>query len=486
MTEILRPDLCVIGGGPGGLAAARAAAGFGAKVVLVEKRALGGTEHLRFAWPPQILAAAAARRAAVRSGPKFGGPEDEVRIDFKRLSRECEAAIERFAREDSPARLMGLNIRLIQAAGSFTSRSRFEAGETAIEARRFLLAVGSFPAAPAIAGLELIRPLTPDRIGDLTIVPKRLAVIGATPENLTLLQAFLRLGSKVVLLQSGGFLASEDPELTTPLFNALRREGLEIVEDADIRSIELAGSGPQGSGLKLILADGTGVEASHLLYAAERVPLVEGLGLKTAHVAYGKDGIKLNANRRSSNPKIYAMSDGFDSFHGISVARHEGEWLAERLFGRSPPAAMQIARIIATDPEIAIIGLSEPQARAQHHAIGVLRAGFCDNLRAQIVVSPGRHPVAGHAKIITDSHGRLLGAGIVGPQARELIGVFGLALAKGLKAEDLVALAVGEPTLMDICRAAALASAPQTGKVSSRRMFSAWRSPWHLPWRSPR
>ncbi|MGB8277969.1 MAG: FAD-dependent oxidoreductase [Methylovirgula sp.] len=481
MTEILRPDLCVIGGGPGGLAAARAAAGFGAKVVLVEKRALGGTEHLRFAWQAQILAAAGARSAAQRSGTKFGLPETEVRIDFKRLRRECEAAIERFAREDSPARLLGLDVKLIQAAGNFTSPSRFEAGETAIEARRFLLAVGSFPAAPAIAGLELVRPLTADRIADLTIVPKRLAVIGASPENLTLSQAFLRLGSKVVLLQSGGFLAGEDPELTTPLFNALRREGLEIVEDADIRSIELAGSGLQGSGLKLILADGTGVEASHLLYAAARVPLVEGLGLKTAHVAYSKDGIKLNAHRRSSNPKIYVLSDGFDSFHSTTVARREGEWLAEWLFGRSRPAAMQIARIIATDPEIAVIGLSEPQARARHHAIGVLRAGFCDNLRAQTVVPPTRHPVAGHAKIITDSHGRLLGAGIVGPQARELIGVFGLALAKGLKAEDLVALAVGEPTLMEVCRAAALASAPQTGKVSLWRMFSAWRSSWRSP-----
>ncbi len=107
MTEVLRPDFCVIGGGPGGLAAARAAAGFGAQVVVVEKRALGGIEHLRLAWQAQILAAAAARSAAQRSGTKFGLPKTDVRIDFKRLRRESEAAISRFAREDSPATAHG-------------------------------------------------------------------------------------------------------------------------------------------------------------------------------------------------------------------------------------------------------------------------------------------------------------------------------------------------------------------------------------------
>jgi pyruvate/2-oxoglutarate dehydrogenase complex dihydrolipoamide dehydrogenase (E3) component len=196
------------------------------------------------------------------------------------------------------------------------------------------------------------------------------------------------------------------------------------------------------------------------------------LGLKAAHVAYGKDGIKRNAGFQTSNPKIFVVNGGFDSFHAMTAARREGEWLAGRLFAKRPPAALQSARIIAADPEIAVIGLSEAQAQERRGAIRVLRAGFCDSPRAQ-ALQPMRHPVTGHVKIVTDGHNRILGAGIVGPQARELIGIFGLALANRLKAQDLGVLAGSEPALMDVCRVAALASAPQTGKVSSWRIFAA-------------
>lgn len=478
MTVVLRPDLCVIGGGPGGIAAARAAAQLGATVVLVEKRALGGPEPLRNAWQTQALTALAARHSDAR----YGLAESEARIDFTRMRRETDIAIRRFMREDSPARLAGLNVKIVPAAGVFTSPTRLEAGEFMIDARRFLLAIGSAPALLAVAGKELVRPLTADRIADLATVPKKLVVIGASHESLVLAQAFLRLGSKVTLLQSGTFLHGEDPELGAPLHEALCREGMEILEHVTINSIALPGSGLQAAGLKVLLGNGEIVEASHLVHADHRAASVEGLGLKAAHVSYDKDGVKRNADLRSSNPKIYAINDGLDSFQSITSGRREAEWVVELLFGQCRPAPLQIARIIGTDPEIAVIGLSEDAARAKHHAIRVLRAGFCDNLRAQTGTAQQLHTIItgkttpGHVKIITDSHGHLLGAGIVGPQARELIGIFGLGLAKRLKAEDLAALAASEPTLMDVCRAAALASTPQTGKVARRRIISAWRS----------
>jgi pyruvate/2-oxoglutarate dehydrogenase complex dihydrolipoamide dehydrogenase (E3) component len=383
------------------------------------------------------------------------------------------------AREESPARLAGLNIKIVQAGGFFTSRSRFEAGDIAIEAGTFLLAIGVVPTAPAIAGIELVRPLTPERVGELAALPKRLVIVGADPENLVLAQAFLRLGSKVVLLPAGPLLPNEDPELTMPLRNALCADGLEIFETADIRGIE-----PRGSGLTVHLGEGQSVDASHFAYVAHRTPLVEGLGLRVAGVAYDKDGLKLGADRRSSNPRIYAIRDDLTSVQSMTVARHEAEWTVASIFGRSPPV-LQLARIIATEPEIAVVGLSEAEARARHRSIRVSRAGFWDNLRARTAFQPRDHVPAGcpvnghlmngHVKIITDSDGRLLGAGIVGPQARELIAVFALGLAQGLNAEDLAVLAANEPTLSDVCRTAALASFPQTGKVMRRRKFWPWR-----------
>ena len=143
MTAILRPDLCVIGGGPGGIAAAIAAAALGAKVVIVEKRALGASDLLRPAFQMHALAAGAARIAALRASAKSTLNDDPPRIDFKRMYREADTEFQRLAREESPARLAGLNIKLVQAGGFFTSRSRFEAGDIAIEAGAFLLAIGS-------------------------------------------------------------------------------------------------------------------------------------------------------------------------------------------------------------------------------------------------------------------------------------------------------------------------------------------------------
>ncbi len=480
MTIILRPDLCVIGGGPGGIAAARTAAQSGAKVVLVEKHALGGTEHLRHAWQSQALTALAARVAAARSDAKFGLAESEARIDFKRLRRETDVAIRRFMRADSLAQLAALDIRIVPASGAFTSRSRFVAGEFTIEAWRFLLAIGSVPAPLAVAGMDLIRPLTAERIDDLTTVPKKLVVMGASHESLVLAQTFLRLGSNVTLLQSGPFLQKEDPELAAPLHHALHQEGMEILEDVAVGGIELAGSGHPAGELKVLLGTGKTIDASHLIHADYRAAPVEGFGLEAAHVFYDKAGVKRDAGLRTSNAKIYAINDGLDSFQSITSARREAEAVADLLFGQSRPAPLQIARVIGTDPEIAVIGLSEAAARAKHRAIRVLRAGFCNNARAQATAIERPHSAIagtsaiGHVKIIADSHGYLLGAGIVGPQARELIGIFGLGLAKRLKAEDLAALAAGEPTLMEVCRTAALALPAQTGKVKRRRIFSVW------------
>jgi pyruvate/2-oxoglutarate dehydrogenase complex dihydrolipoamide dehydrogenase (E3) component len=470
MTEILRPDLCVIGGGPGGIAAARRAATMGAKVVLVEKRPPNGYDHLQAAWYTQSLIAAGLRHPS-RSAARFGQPESEPpRIDFKRLRRESDAASRRFACEDAPARLAGLNIRLIQAAGSFSGPSRFEAGDVAIEARQFLLAIASSPTAPAIPGLELARPLTADRLFELTAIPRRLVVIGGNKDHLPLAQAFGRLGAKVAIVQETAFLRDEDPELAATLADALRQDGIEIVDSVTISKVELVGTGP-GAGIKLVLGNAAFVDATHVLYAPERLPLVEGLGLKAARVAYDKTGLKLKAGGRSSNPKIYAMRDSFDDLRSIRLARLEGACIADGLFGRAAPTP-PVARIIGTDPELAFVGLGENEARAQRRKVHVLRAGFCDNLRA-MSGSPlghgsahGMGPGTGHVKIIADSTGHLIGAGIVGPQARELIGIFGLALAKGLTVGDLESVAADEPTLMEVCRAAALAPLPQKGKVA--------------------
>ncbi len=202
MTEILRPDLCVLGGGAGGLAAARTAAGLGAEVVLIEKRALGGA-YLGEALPAQAFCAAAAQAAVTSHAGKIGAATGEARVDLAKLRAHLQAAVKRLAVEDLPARLAAMNIRLIRAAGFFTRQSRIEAGGFAIDAKDFIIATGATRALPAISGLEQVRLLTPESLPFLEELPKDLIIIGSSFHGLALAQAFVRLGTRVTLLEFG-------------------------------------------------------------------------------------------------------------------------------------------------------------------------------------------------------------------------------------------------------------------------------------------
>jgi pyruvate/2-oxoglutarate dehydrogenase complex dihydrolipoamide dehydrogenase (E3) component len=452
MTEILRPDLCVLGGGTAGLAAATAAAQLGADVVLVEKWTLGG------GFLGQAVAADAFCAAArdVNRAARLGVSADALRIDLKRLRLHLKEIIAHFALEYAPARLAAMNIKVVRAAGSFVSPTRLEAGGFGIEARHFVVATGAPPTLPSIAGIELLHPLSEEELLLGKDLPRALILIGASFDTLCLAQAVLRLGAHVVLIAPDRMLPGEDEELIAPLLDRLAGEGLAIHQNAEILRLE-----PKRTGLRVILGpDASSIEASHLMVATKPAPCVEGLGLKAARVAYSKEGIETDADGKTASPRIRAVGSVLGGDVSAMAARLQGERAAAALFGEPPEPGAPLARVLATDPEMAVVGLSEAAARAAHKSICVLRAPFSENERARAGFGPH-----GHVKIMTDSHGLILGAGIIGPQARELIGIFSLAMAKRATVADLEAVASTSPTLAQTCRTAALASAPQLGKA---------------------
>ncbi|MGC2140979.1 MAG: FAD-dependent oxidoreductase [Methylovirgula sp.] len=447
MTEILRPDVCVLGGGIAGLAAATAAAALGAKVVVVEKRALVSLGPTMAAHA--FCAAAHDLHRAARLG---AAPW----IDLGRLRARLKEIEAHFAREVAPARLAAMNIKIVRAAGSFVGPTRLEAGGFAIDAGHFVVATGATPTFPAIAGLDLLHLLDPQELLASENLPKRLLLIGANFDELALAQALLRFGVQVALVAPGRILPDEDEELIAPVLRQLVGEGLAIHENAEILRI-----GPQRAGACVVLGpDAAAIEGSHLMLAAAPQPCVEGLGLKAAQVAYSIDGIKADAEGKTSNPRIRAIGSVAGAHTSAILARHQGERVAVVLFGRPSDVAPPVARVLETDPEMAVVGLTENAARALGKSIRVLRGPFSENEWAQAGFGP-----QGHVKIVTDSHGLILGAGIVGPQARELIGIFSLAIAKRATTADFEAIASTAATLTQACRTAALASAPQLGKA---------------------
>ena len=415
MPEIIKTDLCVIGAGAAGRATAAGAAAMRVPVVLVERAEIGAGAGVAL----QALAAAAAAAHAMRHGARFGISGPEPKTDFAKVREHLRAARLAMAPSVSQVRFEAMGVRVIRASARFTGPKECVAGEFRIQARRFVIAAGSRPAVPAIPGVELVRPLTLDNVFELDELPTRLVILGGGAAGLELGQAFRRLGSEVTILEAGRALAPIDPELARPVLRELALEGVFLRENVEISRIE-----PRGTGVRVVLSGHLEetVDGSHLLIATGRKPNVEGLELERAGIKSGPGGIKVNSGLCTANRAVFAAGSvaGWGESAGQSGG-HAAVVLRRALFRQN--AAVQPQRVpvaVLTDPQIATIGLSEQQAKSKHNQINVLRWPFAENEHARATLA-----AQGHIKVITDRKGVILGAGICGAQAAELIGPLG-------------------------------------------------------------
>jgi pyruvate/2-oxoglutarate dehydrogenase complex dihydrolipoamide dehydrogenase (E3) component len=475
--NVFQPDLCILGAGAAGLALATSAAACGLSVTLVEKDQIGG-ERLRNAIPGHALRAAGHFAAALRRAPQFGIDFRSPDIDFARVGAHAAAVATGLEPGYAQIRLEGMNMKVIKAAGRFTRSDVLEAGGVAVKARNFVVATGSRAKSMAIPGLDLVRPLNAAALCALASAPRRLIVIGGDPNGMALAQGVRRLGSEVIVLSEAKILAAEDQELVAPVRTQFARDGIVLREGVRISHIE-----PEGEGLRVFispeLSSGEGgaeaIEGSHVMLAVGAKPLVEGLGLAAAGVLYGASGIKVDANLRSSNRRIYAigaaaegeLSPGAAERHASRVLRH----ILSFPFGFAAAWKPQpSARVILTDPEIACSGLSEAQARKLRRHIRVLRWPYAATDRAHI-----ERATVGHVKLLTSRSGKILGAGIVGPAAGELINLYTLAISQGMYASDLASIMVPYPTFANAVEGA-------TSNFQTRRSAGAWRLPRFFRW----
>src|SRR4029077_3450585 len=228
MAEILTPDICVIGGGSGGLSVAAAAAAFGVPTVLIEKHKMGGDCLNTGCVPSKALLAAAKRAAVMRSATQFGVTASAVDVDFRKVHDHVQRVIAAIAPTDSMERFAGLGVRVIKGHAKFKDRRTVTVGDVEIRARRVVIATGSVPALPPIPGLDEGPCLTNESVFDLTERPDRLIVIGAGPIGLEMAQAFSRLGSEGSGLKAATRLAKDVPECAAVVLDQLEREGVVI------------------------------------------------------------------------------------------------------------------------------------------------------------------------------------------------------------------------------------------------------------------
>jgi dihydrolipoamide dehydrogenase len=440
----------VLGAGPGGYTAAFRAADLGKAVALVERHATLGGVCLNVGCIPSktllhmasVIDSASELRGA---GVDFGKP----RLDPEAIRAHKNAVVETLS-----GGLRGLarqrGVRVVTGVGSFASPHQLDVsspeGVTSIGFENAIIAAGS--RAVKLPGFPDEDPRVMDSTSALEIeeIPERLLVVGGGIIGLEMATIYAALGSKITVVELlGSLMAEADPDLVRPLEERIRKRYDAIHLETRVRKIEA-----RSDGLQVSFSGGDAPPSDlfdRVLVAVGRNPNGKLIGAERAGVEVDERGfIPVDEERRTSVPHIFAIGDISGPPLLAHKASHEGKVAAEVIAGlpaRYDPGA--VPSVAYTDPEVAWMGLTESEAEARGIAIQTARFPWGASGRA---LALGRKE--GLTKLLFSSEsGRLLGAGMVGPNAGELIAEAVLALEMGADAEDLALTIHAHPTLSE-------------------------------------
>ncbi|MEI4260479.1 dihydrolipoyl dehydrogenase family protein [Roseovarius sp. D0-M9] len=456
----IETDILVIGAGSGGLSVAAGAVQMGARVVLLEGHKMGG-DCLNYGCVPSKALIASGKAAHAQAHAARYGVSDVVPgVDYAAAKDHVADVIATIAPVDSVERFEGLGVKVISEYGTFISPTEVQAGDTVITARRIVIATGSRPAVPPIPGLDTVPYLTNETLFDLREQPEHLLIVGGGPIGMEMAQAHRRLGSRVTVIEGAKALANDDPETAAIVLEALRGEGIQIEEGT--KATEIRG---KAGAIEVEAEDGRVFEGSHLLMAVGRKSNLERLDLEKAGIRTTERGIKVDERLKTTNARVYAIGDVAGGLQFTHVAGyHAGIVIRSAVLGL--PAKAKTSHIpwaTYTAPELAQVGLTEVEARDKYGArLEVVRHEYAHNDRAI-----AERETRGLIKVMV-AGGKPVGASIVGAQAGELIGLWALALANGMKMSQIAAMVAPYPTIGEVNKRAA-------GAYFSPRLFdSIW------------
>ncbi|MBA2965295.1 MULTISPECIES: glutathione-disulfide reductase [Ramlibacter] len=420
-------DLFVIGGGSGGVRAARMAAQRGARVALAEAAALGGTCVNVGCIPKKLYSYAAHYAHDLRDAAGYGWQVGPSHFDWHRLRANRAAEIARLNRIYEKL-LADAGVRILRGWASLvdghTVRLQTTHGSEVFSARHILIATGGTPTVPAVTQAEL--GVSSDAMFDLEPFPRRLAVVGGGYIACEFASIFRGLGAQVHQLYRGEqILRGFDDEVRAFVAGQLAANGIDLRLHTDVASLQRT-----AGGIRLQLQDGSRLEADTVLFATGRVPNVSGLGLEAAGVRQGRDGaIEVDVHHRTSVPSIHAVGDVTARVQLTPVALAEAMAVVDRLFGdgRRQMDYDLIPTAVFTQPAIGTVGLGEQQARERYGNIRVFRSDF-KALRHTLTDSRERCLV----KLVVDAASdRVVGLHMVGPDAGEVVQGFAVAMRAG-------------------------------------------------------
>jgi dihydrolipoamide dehydrogenase len=450
-----RYDVAVIGGGPGGYAAAFQAADLGLRTAVIEQDPqLGGVCLLRGCIPSKALLHAARLITEAEEAQTWGITFDKPKLDLEALRRRMQAIVGKLTKGVQTL-AASRKVEVIHARASFKNATTLSlsgaGGERDLSFAHAILATGSRPAIPA--SLKVDDPRVMDSTGALELpdVPARLLVIGGGYIGLEMGTVYQALGSEVTVVEAlPHLLNGADPDLVRPLQLRMQRRFKAIklntkVEKLDARKdgISVTSTGPDGSNTDLF---------DRVLVAVGRKPNTEQLGLEQTKIVLSPKGfIEVDTKMRTAEQTIFAIGDVVGEPMLAHKASHEGLVAARVIAGKQAAFDATIPAVIFTDPEIAWCGLTEEAAKTSGQPVTIARFPWAASGRATTL---GRND--GLTKLVLDAEsGRVLGVGICGVGAGELIAEGVLAVEMGAMAEDVAASIHPHPTLSETVMEAA-------------------------------
>jgi glutathione reductase (NADPH) len=425
-------DLFVIGGGSGGIATARRAAEYGAKVGVAEYSRLGGTCVNRGCIPKKLMVYASHFPELFTDAEGYGWSAVKSQLDWPKMIGAIDNEL---------LRLNGIyqtmldksKVEVIPARAKFIDNHTLQVGERTVTADKILIAVGGYPVRPEIPGIE--HAMISDDMFYLPTQPKKIVILGAGYIGCEFACIMNGLGTEVTqIIRPELILRSFDGDLRSAVQEGMIRHGVNIINNAQDLSIEKTDNGVSVTvitkdGKQTILADAVS------LAALGRKPNTANLGLENVNVKTHEGAILVDANSQTNVENIYAVGDCTDEVQLTPVAINEGRAFADTVFGNKPRVMnyADIPTAVFTTPEAATVGLTEEEAREMHgDNIKVYRSNF----RPMYYVLPNKQDRTLMKLVVDSKTDRVLGAHMVGDHAAEIIQGVAIAVKMGAKKAD--------------------------------------------------
>ena len=435
-------DLFVIGGGSGGVRAARIAAGYGARVMVAEEYRMGGTCVIRGCVPKKLMVYASRFGDEIEDAAGFGWTTGEARFDWSVLKANRDTEIKRLE-GIYRSLLAGSKVEIVDERAVIDDPHTVQLTKSGrrITADHILVAVGAAPSQePAIPGGELA--ITSNEVFELEAQPERILVVGGGYIAVEFAGIFDGLGTKTTLLHRGDrLLRGFDEDLRDALGEAYAKRGIDLVLGQTLERIER-----KGEALSTTFSGGDVHEFDRILVSTGRRPNTAGLGLDRVGISVTKNGaIPVDAYSQTKVPSIWAVGDVTDRANLTPVAIREGHAFADTVFGgrRHHVDHSLIPTAVFSTPEIGTVGLSEERARELHgEDVVIFRASF----RAMRATLSGRDERMLMKIVVQGTTDRVLGVHVVGHDAGEIIQMAGIALTMGATKADFDRTIAVHPT----------------------------------------